>query len=186
MIKALHPKYTAEPTGDTAIHSGRPRYRIECNWCKTLLHENTTGLLARINQHEADGCAGAPTSSRPDLQRAATRLVQELHDGIFEELREVWGNTNVAVWKTMLADLRTALSTDDPRAARLQRAAMRLAQADVRFEDTQAEFHAAETATAAKRLLAVCKDAGRERIAALAEYRAALADAPESKEDPRE
>lgn len=30
-------------TGDVGPHTGRPRYRVTCHWCNTVVHEATTG-----------------------------------------------------------------------------------------------------------------------------------------------
>lgn len=44
-------------TGDTAIHSGRNRYRVECVTCEEVVHPNTTGATTRCEDHlrEAHG-----------------------------------------------------------------------------------------------------------------------------------
>ena len=38
-------------TNETGVHSGRPRYLVVCTTCETLLHEATTGVCERTDQH---------------------------------------------------------------------------------------------------------------------------------------
>lgn len=43
--------FVSAPTGDIGFDSGRPRFKVECLTCNTVLHENTTGPSARIDSH---------------------------------------------------------------------------------------------------------------------------------------
>lgn len=47
----------AEPTGEEGIHTGRPRYRVECRTCGAVVHDGTTGpaWMAREHDREAHG-----------------------------------------------------------------------------------------------------------------------------------
>lgn len=46
--------FMVAPTGDTGITSGRNRYRVDCQDCNMILHENTTGVSPRIREHLAE------------------------------------------------------------------------------------------------------------------------------------
>jgi len=40
------------PTGETAFHSSRPRYRVECETCNVIVHPGTTSPEAQQRYHE--------------------------------------------------------------------------------------------------------------------------------------
>ena len=46
-------RFILEPTGETGLHSGRPRYRVECTVCGVLVHEATTGPSQAVEAHFA-------------------------------------------------------------------------------------------------------------------------------------
>jgi hypothetical protein len=39
------------PTGGDGINSGRPRFKVECETCETVIHPATTGPLIRMKAH---------------------------------------------------------------------------------------------------------------------------------------
>lgn len=43
--------FTVKKTGDIGMNSGRPRYRVVCETCNELLHENTTGPSQHLAWH---------------------------------------------------------------------------------------------------------------------------------------
>jgi large-conductance mechanosensitive channel len=51
---AYQTRYECIPTGSLAIHSGRPLYQVKCKTCDVVLHENTTGPLIRVEDHERE------------------------------------------------------------------------------------------------------------------------------------
>lgn len=46
--------YLVEPTGDSGIHTGRDRFRVECLRCSKVLHANTTGPASHIRGHQRE------------------------------------------------------------------------------------------------------------------------------------
>lgn len=56
--------YRAEATGETGFNSGRPRYRVTCNKCGAVVHENTTGPAAVYQNHQCEPTTGCPQCNR--------------------------------------------------------------------------------------------------------------------------
>lgn len=46
--------FMVSPTGDRGSTSGRARYRVDCQDCNMIIHENTTSASAQIRHHLAE------------------------------------------------------------------------------------------------------------------------------------
>lgn len=44
-------EFRVAPTGDSAMNTGRMRYRVECLTCDELVHEGSTSATAQIRFH---------------------------------------------------------------------------------------------------------------------------------------
>lgn len=45
--------FVVTPTGESGIHTGRPRYRVRCETCDVLVHTGTTSVEANVEHHLA-------------------------------------------------------------------------------------------------------------------------------------
>lgn len=69
--------FIVDETNETAIHSGRMRYRVECASCNVLVHEATTGPGEMVSMHirDVESAAGsvghAPSFVLSDAERNA-------------------------------------------------------------------------------------------------------------------
>lgn len=46
--------FVVTPTGESGIHTDRPRYRVQCTTCGEVVHEGTTGVEWNIKAHLID------------------------------------------------------------------------------------------------------------------------------------
>ena len=49
-MKSKH-RIVIEPTGETGLSSGRPRYRVICEPCGVIIHSGTTAPDVRVGEH---------------------------------------------------------------------------------------------------------------------------------------
>ena len=93
------------PTNLTGLNTGRPRYKVVCHTCNTIVHKATTGPLSIVRNHIENPGTGYEQPTSPPLGPQFNKLpIGSTGDEICSPARRyVWNNNQ---WKDVLGPIK--------------------------------------------------------------------------------